>query len=259
MWFVLEGQFVQQYVGLPRGVRPCSLNGIGQADRGHAQKLKCGNHEMLSQFSNQTFIHIPKTGGTSFESRLGADQAIIHRFNKPPTHPWLSPWHFPPDLYEKYYGVKFDRPLHNGRFCIIRDPVERYSSCQNWSKGKFKRSAISLASDYLNWNSVTPTEELLHRMPQTMFIFDRKGQVQCDCVISFNKLSLFNVPKINSRPHHHMTMPKEFEYLYRHDALLFSAASKEKNVCYHPSLRVHEWKVSWSDKATKVEKLSNHS
>ena len=194
----------------------------------------------MDRLLNMTFIHIPKTGGTTIENSLTSDRAIIHRYPRPPSDPWLSPWHFPPDLYEQRYLVPYDRPGHKQRFCVVRHPAERYASCERYTKSGFQRPAMSLASDYLRWHGIEPTEEHLHRMPQHMFVFDRKGHVQCQCVISFDKLGrLLRQVDNKSQGPRNITMPRDFAELYRHDLVLYEKARRHPELCYNPFVFHH--------------------
>ena len=184
-----------------------------------------------------TFIHIPKTGGSSIEAQLSAQAAVFHRFPKPPSRPWLSPWHFPPDLFEARYRQTLKPP----RFCVIRDPADRYRSCQAWSKNvsdtKFHLSASEVAVRALEWRKVT--EELLHRLPQHMFIFSRSGHLQCECVVAFEKLGLLfkNGSVVVNKSIHKSSvkLPKDFANLYRFDTILHRAALSSRSTCFRPA------------------------
>ena len=188
-----------------------------------------------ADFVNFTFIHIPKTGGTSLETLLTKEQAIFHRFPKPPSRPWLSPWHFPPDLYTDHYKLPFGIPAAKKRFCIVRHPKERYLSCQAWSRFRFHKTPESLASDYANWAGTKKTEEHLHRMPQHMFVFARTGRVQCDCVIAFEKFAARTKIVKNSRKHVNVSFPKSFAKLYKRDFELHDSALRAKEFCFRPT------------------------
>lgn len=176
------------------------------------------------------FIHVPKTGGTSIESKLTAKTAVFHRFKYPNT---ASPWHFPPDLFE----ARFKQPFPAPRFCVIRDPADRYASCQAWSKWSFRLSANEIARQALEWRHVH--EELLHRMPQHMFVFSRNGSLQCECVVAFEKIGLLFAaqPVVMNNVTHSPSdvLPKDFADLYRFDTILHRAARSSPNICFRPA------------------------
>ena len=96
------------------------------------------------------FIHIPKTGGTSVENGCSPSRCVFQAYNGKPKNlygrGWLSPWHFPPDLYAAYYKDDF---FHNSStFCVTRDPADRFASEQAWER----RSGIRA------WNKTTASE-----------------------------------------------------------------------------------------------------
>lgn len=193
--------------------------------------------------TNMTFIHIPKTGGTSVEALLTKEQAVFHRYKKPPSSPWLSPWHFPPDLFEMQYGVSYDRPPRTERFCVVRAPEERFRSCQLWSRGRYLANRTTLEQAYGHWSRTTPTEELLHRMPQHMFVWTSDGRVQCQCVIAFEKMTRLLSVHLNKRTPsvtNNTEMNRHWramQSLYRQDESLHMQALRSKQLCYRPNRR----------------------
>lgn len=188
------------------------------------------------------FIHIPKTGGTTVESLLPKKHALKHRYPKPPSDPWLSPWHFPPDLYEDKYNDTFKAP----RFCIVREPNERFLSCESWSRGRYHTSATELTLQALEGRA--PSEEMLHRMPQHMFVFARTGRLQCECVVAFEKMGhlVYNnrgttaliLNKAKRRVNNATRMPADFAHLYRVDFSLHREALRAWNICYRPPAHI---------------------
>ena len=186
------------------------------------------------------FIHIPKNAGSTIEQLLSKNQSIISRHKEripgnfmSPSSGWRSPWHMPPDLYEAIYKRKFNTRGFHRRMCIVRNPLERYASCQAWSRNVWHTSMSELASVYSsNWSSVTWNEELLHRMPQHMFVFARTGDVQCDCIVAIEKLKNYTSVHKNSAKHFNSIVPVGFESLYAADYLLWKEALRNPEVCH---------------------------
>ena len=190
------------------------------------------------------FIHIPKIAGSTMEAILGKNQLIISRPHPPPPKNfldsrsgWVSPWHMPPDMYEHLLGRKYNSNRLKKRFCIVRNPIDRYISDMYWSKNRFKTPIAKLAEKYAqNWSAVRWNEELVHRMPQHMFIFSRSGHVQCDCVIAIERLK--NVTDIvknddkNKMSHHDFVLPHGFFALYSADRMIWSSALQYHDLCY---------------------------
>ena len=99
------------------------------------------------------------------------------------------------------------------RWCIVRNPAERHASCVAWSnRSAFAHSmpAQGSAAADENWFGQPPlpggalldtfargrfgvqwNEELLHKQPQSWFVWGDAGQLLCDCVVAFEKLPLF--------------------------------------------------------------------
>ena len=83
------------------------------------------------------------------------------------------------------------------RFCVVRDPLYRlYSEVKfqaahpgyklTMSVEKLKYKIDSLYS--LPYHEIDA--ELLHLLPQNKFIWNSKCDIQCDCVINFDKLHI---------------------------------------------------------------------
>lgn len=185
------------------------------------------------------FIHVPKTGGTSIESLVNASHAIIHRrYNNKRGMPGASPWHLPPDVFEAHYRDAYKRPT----FCVVREPRERLESCINWADSRAFRTPLEqLAAGFAHGRfRVQWTEERVHRMPQSWFVWSDEGRVLCDCVVAYEKFaSAFSVHK-NKRSAaraldprlHNYTFPR---HLYEMDALLHRTALSAPSLCYVPT------------------------
>ena len=139
------------------------------------------------------FLHIPKNGGSTLEAWLQPRQTVYHTWlqrcndsrlrqvfhqswGKPAEMMragWVSPWHLPPDLYRWRCGVEVAPPdiFSSRRFCVVRNPVDRYTSELHWHQGSASiwfpnppwRLRELLAHSRF---AVTWTEELVHMQPQ---------------------------------------------------------------------------------------------
>ena len=186
---------------------------------------------MESLLRSHGFIHIPKTGGTSVETLLNASQAIIHRRHK--AIAGASAWHLPPDVYEQLYHTEYMRPT----FCVVREPRERLESCLRWPySSTFHTPLDKLAAVYaVGRHKMRWTEEYVHRMPQSWYVWSDRGDVLCDCVVAYEKLDV--------RVRHNPGQKKRIENatarfptrLYEMDALLYHVASASNALCYKPA------------------------
>ena len=183
------------------------------------------------------FLHVPKTGGTSLEDVLPAAAQLVTPFtritrkhnrithnsssefdvkraaNKKLWRNWTrsSPWHLPPDVYERRFGVSYSdgRPI----FCVVRNPIERLLSrlAQRECVGnsslppdlEAEAAVLQRAQAQLNWLAGEPIdwmehveaplraiEATMHALPQTWFVFTQEEHaVQCHCVVAFEKLA----------------------------------------------------------------------
>lgn len=202
------------------------------------------NETSLSNIRRYMFIHIPKTGGSSIESEKWSNCILKRHLEVPPLNfwsassNWSSPWHFPPDLYELRYNQPFNIKYAEKRFCVVRNPIDRFASCVSWSVHHWHTPLTHLLHTYLNRTSplIHWNEELLHRMPQHMFVWDTHGEVQCHCVVAFEKLSNLTSITRNKSPAHTQkdSLPNGFHDLYAMDFLLWEDAIASKDLCYTP-------------------------
>lgn len=191
------------------------------------------------------FIHIAKNGGTTMEAILNENQTIIRRDSFGSRKHFfgnkrdLSPWHMTPEMYEHFLHRKYDSIGFKKRFCILRNPIDRYESCQEFTRGTFVKPFDYLLNIYSqDFKTVLWDEELVHRMPQHMFLYYRNGTVQCDCAITMEKLgSLTNITRNKSRKKTYSLKDNvNFHKLYHKDLLLWNLALNEKNLCFTPPI-----------------------
>lgn len=190
------------------------------------------------------FIHIAKNGGTTIETILDKNKTIMKRDGFTLRNNFfghkrdVSPWHMTPEMYEHFLKKKYNTDGLNKRFCILRHPIDRYESCQVFSRGGFVKPFDYLINVYSqDFKSVLWDEELVHRMPQHMFLYYRNGTVQCDCAITIEKLNNITKVKKNTERHikkHEIKDKVNFHKLYHKDFLLWDLASKEKHLCFQP-------------------------
>lgn len=199
--------------------------------RGRVQHMGREDHRLgqgptTAEVLRMSFIHIPRTGGISLKSSLPTTRSKYKLWYNSALHRRLgaaltSPWHLPPDVYERTYG-SWDRGLSesnrpNGsafntsgvsRFCIVRSPANRLMSAVRWTMMSHKRlgaatltppptpaqllRAFNRSRQELGGggNGVEWTATLLLTQPQHWFVWDDVGRVQCHCVIAFEKLWL---------------------------------------------------------------------
>jgi len=208
--------------------------------------------EALALLHNAFFLHVPKTGGSSVEASIAAERTVFHtwRTRCPPTvqkNP--SPWHMAPDIFKARCGNEV-APGNVSRFCVIRDPEERYASDLAWVGSKVFRYHLSptmlLGAFSKGRFAVRWTEELHHLQPQSYFVWSASGAVTCDCVVAFEKLPRLvqvhlqtsngkSKSQGGSQSHPEAPpLPQPLRELYHLDAQLWQLALAEDKLCYHP-------------------------
>ena len=99
----------------------------------------------------------------------------------------------------------------------------------------YRTDLNDLASVYARgrWN-IRWTEEYVHRMPQSWYVWADDGRVTCDCVVAYPKLFTL-LKQIENQAsvtiHGNYTFPKT---LYMMDALLYDQVLKAPNLCFRP-------------------------
>ena len=215
-----------------------------------------------------SFIHIPKTGGTSMEAaaaRLGLEVLWSPR----KTHPSVpagrargvgTAWHLPPDSFERIFGVPRS-PNGKPLLCVVRQPADRLRSESAWRCGmtahgnkrftpggkpcsptvtpeaKMAEEAQRVL-DAESRESLEPFDDnLVHMLPQSWFVWDDRGRVRCSCVVAFPKLALLaGLPQQNAQSHGNVGWMSSavFPKLYAHDERLFLRANAARELCYRP-------------------------
>ena len=179
----------------------------------------------------------------------------------------ISPWHLPPDVLPRFLPANWtlfeaDRP----RWCIVRDPADRLASSRAFkmatqvdrelgpnrsgSEGgsNSNEHVRHLAERHLVFafargrRNVPWTDTLLHLQPQSWFVWDEDGGVQCDCVVAFERLHHFvrgrrcrqcSQRRASGRGTLEAMSPA-LRLLYGLDAQLSLLARQSAELCYRP-------------------------
>lgn len=217
-----------------------------------ACQLTCCQAIMFANiFGCAMFLHIPKTGGSTIEKILDKSSHIFgQRDSLPPGGP--SPWHLPPDVFEH----KFHRPFSRSRrtFCIVRDPSERFNSEVNYrlklheQKSSFRKvfpllttAETESAAKILRlgrFSILNRRDDILHLAPQSWFVWDDKGAVQCHCVVAIERLA--QIIELRANPSTSKNGTLKFSHvspslaaLYHQDELLHKRAL-QSSLCHQP-------------------------
>lgn len=202
------------------------------------------------------FLHIPKNGGTTMSSILPQDAQVLK--SKPPNREgaaklrqwqqqWRnksgsmrgmpSPWHLPPDLYERVLSEPF--PARNRSvICVVRDPAERYRSEGAYRVKQhhrslpllsFREAATVVAELQRGREQFRLNERTLHLAPQSWFIWAGVGHAQCHCVVAIEKLTMLNTQNTAVRQNHRhrsdcAELPESLQNLYADDKRLWEWA-----------------------------------
>ena len=256
---------------------PGRARGTGGRGRGRRRGTRALAHEAVAVIRNMMFIHIPKTGGMSMQALLSRPQSLWQQTARDDRGRfvldlralgprWLSKWHLPPDVYMRLTNKSVDAMMaqHSSKFCIVRDPAERYQSELKWQRTPlphakaaangwawaknqrelygFRLSPEELANTLsLGRFRQTWTEEIIHMQPQHWFVWDEEGRAQCDCVIAFEKLSAFKSHGLGHRNRSPQPstllstpMPSVMRPLVQPDYLLWNRAKSAPHLCYEP-------------------------
>lgn len=165
-----------------------------------------------------SFLHVPKTGGTSIEER--APWLGLHVLTAPHTREFNqrlhakvpgggSIWHLPPDMFEAKFGVARS-PDRLPLLCVVRNPADRLrsevawrcaldrsrndTSCSRQARKAAEAAMVREADAVLRAERRGrkslhhATDRMLHMLPQAWFVWAEGGRAQCDCVVAYNKL-----------------------------------------------------------------------
>ena len=156
------------------------------------------------RFSRLSFIHIPKTAGTTIEE-LGSRQGILwgryHLENdvaltQSKTKDVYYNWHVPPRFCGQHNPYK-----NSATFCVVRDPVSRIVSEYKWfhadDHSKDNPTDMNTWLDnMLTENNVYVTGGIDghghkhgHLFPQHFYVYNTSGKKTCDHVLLMDDLT----------------------------------------------------------------------
>jgi hypothetical protein len=217
-----------------------------------ACQLTCCQQVMFANiFGCAMFLHIPKTGGSTIEKILDKSSHIFGQRDSF-TEKFGSPWHLPPDVFEH----KFHRPFGRSRrtFCIVRDPSERFNSEVNYrlklheQKSRFRKvfpllttAETESAAKILRlgrFSIPNRRDDILHLAPQSWFVWNDRGAVQCHCVVAIERLA--QIIELRANPSTSKNGTLKFSHvspslaaLYHQDELLHKRAL-QSSLCHQP-------------------------
>ncbi len=152
------------------------------------------------------FIHIPKTGGTSFEFAYnyihpGFDQFINPFLIKNLTQETDA--HIPAIVLKKSFPEKFDSYY---KFCIVRNPWDRLLSSYLWIKRYQLKTNIGFRDWIISGFKDTPEREMniFVNFNQLDWITDNSGNIIIDYIGQFDQIKQEFV-KINQK----LKIPKQ--------------------------------------------------
>jgi hypothetical protein len=163
-------------------------------------------------------------------------------------------------------------PINIERFCVVRKPADRYNSDINWIGAKSDKFNFTLSPDEIRGAFMKGrfavskwTEELLHKQPQSYFVWSASGDVQCDCVVAFEKLPKLTKAHlqtsngkplsenpIRGQPGYSKPLPRSLLGLYELDFLLWKHALADTHLCYRPPPRAQFEKITSSSRQDLV-------
>ena len=128
------------------------------------------------------FVHIPKTGGTSIESQMGAlnKKGCGYGITK-----GKAMQHYTVNECREHFPITDDY----WSFSIVRDPYTRFVSDYHWNKGHCKCKSVDeflcLAERVVKGDLYSENVYYDHFMPQHKFLCDVSGNVLVDRVFRF--------------------------------------------------------------------------
>jgi len=187
-----------------------------------------------------TFIHIPKTGGSSIEAWLSSlGPMFFYSGNVVPSFLKCTPQHFTID-----YLTLLDPTPSDAMFCIVRDPYQRAESEYHF---RTAGQRPAMRPDYSTWmiqqiNRYKTQKHHLdnHFLPQSHFVNEKVSRFRFESGFDtiFSEVSqLLNLPQPSSIPHINKSEASElcwsnelldlFNSTYKNDFELFGYKMRE--------------------------------